>query len=396
MRDFNTELSLAVRDKKYNPSFKLQGLTDNQTVLLRLRSRFSAMNDGLNGDLFYDASTRRASVLERVFIKVEKGTGNYIYLGDINKNGLYDENEFQPAIYDADFIAVTIPSEALYPVIDLKTGVRFKFQMKEIASETFDFLRFLDFLSSETTIRIEENSRELDIAKIYLLDFSYFLNDKNTIRGTQSVLQDIFIFENSSNLSFRLRFNERNSLTEFSGGAERGLISERSLRARLRLVKEFSIQSDVILNSNNLAAPPASLRNRKVNSTDFVFDFSYRPENYIEAGVIVKTGTTKDDFPAIPTELKTNSQILRINFSFAGSGRVRFEVERSELIKNDTQNFLPFELTNGNLVGKNYFWRLNFDYRISTNLQSSLGYDGRSQGGGRVINTARAEVRAFF
>ncbi|MBK7868736.1 MAG: hypothetical protein IPJ75_18035 [Ignavibacteriales bacterium] len=85
-----------------------------------------------------------------------------------------------------------------------------------------------------------------------------------------------------------------------------------------------------------------------------------------------------------------------MNFSFAGTGRVRFEVERTELIKNDTENFLPFELTNGNLVGKNYFWRLNFDYRISANLQSTLGYDGRSQGGGKVIHTARAEVRAFF
>lgn len=395
-REFNSEVSLAVREKRYNNNFKIQGLTDNQTVLLRMRSRFSLINSGINGDLFYEASTRRASVLERVFVKVEKGTGNYIYLGDINNNGFYDENEFQPAIYDADFIAVTLPSEELYPVIDLKTGFRFKVQLRELANEGVGFLKYFDFISTETTVRIEENSKEKDIEKIYLLKFSYFLNDQNTIRGNQSILQDIFIFENSSDLNFRLRFNERKSLTEYSGGAEKGLFTERSVRARLRLVREFSIQTDVILGENNLAAPPASLRNRKINSTDFVLDFSYRPENYIETGIILKTGNTKDEYPDTPTELKTNSQSLRVNFSFAGTGRVRFEVERTELIKNDTENFLPFELTNGNLVGKNYFWRLNFDYRISANLQSTLGYDGRSQGGGKVIHTARAEVRAFF
>ncbi len=395
-REFNSEVSIAVREKRFNDEFKSKGFTDNQTVLIRMRSRYSLLNNGLNGDIFYEASTRRASVLERVFVKVEKGTGNYIYLGDINANGLYDENEFQPAIYDADFIAVTLPSEQLFPVIDLKTGFRVKLQFRDLAAGGIGFLEAVDFISTETTVRVEENSKQNDIAKIYLLDLGYFLDEKNTIRGSQSILQDIFIFENSSNLNFRLRFNERRSLTEFSGGVEKGLFSEKSVRARLRLVREFSIQTDVVLSANNLAAPVASLRNRKINSTDFIFDFSYRPENFIETGLIIKTGTTTDEYPVKPTELKLNSQTLRVNLSFAGSGRLRFEVERTELIRNETENFLPFELTNGNLIGKNYYWRLNFDYRISTNLQSTLGYDGRSQGGGRVIHTARAEVRAFF
>lgn len=135
------------------------------------------VNSGINGDLF--TKHPPASVLERVFVKVERGTGNYIYLGDINNNGFYDENEFQPAIYDADFIAVTLPSEELYPVIDLKTGFRFKVQLRELANEGAGFLN-LDFLSTETTVRIEENSKEKDIEKIYLLKFSYFLNDLNT------------------------------------------------------------------------------------------------------------------------------------------------------------------------------------------------------------------------
>ncbi|OQY76365.1 MAG: hypothetical protein B6D45_03850, partial [Ignavibacteriales bacterium UTCHB3] len=395
-RAFNTEISVAIRDKRFNSEFKQLGFTDNQTVLLRMRSRISVLNNGFNGDLFYEASTRRASVLERVFIKVEKGTGNYIYLGDLNGNGLYDENEFQPAIYDADFIAVTLPSEELYPIIDLKTGFRFKLQFADLASAGISFLKPLKFISTETTVRVEENSKDKNIENIYLLKLSHFLDEKNTIRGAQSILQDIFIFENSSDLNFRLRFNERNSLTEFSGGTEKGLYGEKSIRARMKLVKEFSIQADVVFGTNNMAAPPASLRNRKIKSTDLIFDFSYRPEYYIETGVVFKTCNSTDEFPLNPSEVKTNSQILRVNLSFAGTGRLRFEVERTELIVNDAENFLPFELTNGNMVGKNYYWRLNFDYRVSANLQSTLGYDGRSQGGGRAIHTARAEVRAFF
>jgi hypothetical protein len=75
---------------------------------------------------------------------------------------------------------------------------------------------------------------------------------------------------------------------------------------------------------------------------------------------------------------------------------LRIEAERNELLSNSTSNFLPYELTGGNVLGKNYLWRLNFDYRFGLNLQSTASYDGRLQGSGRIIHTARAEVRAFF
>jgi hypothetical protein len=75
---------------------------------------------------------------------------------------------------------------------------------------------------------------------------------------------------------------------------------------------------------------------------------------------------------------------------------LRIELERTELTCNTTTNYLPYELTGGNVVGKNIFGRLYFDYRISTNLQATANYDGRVQGGGKIIHTAHAEVRAFF
>jgi len=66
------------------------------------------------------------------------------------------------------------------------------------------------------------------------------------------------------------------------------------------------------------------------------------------------------------------------------------------LSANTTENFIPYEMTNGNQIGKNYFWRLNFDYKLSSFLQTTISYDGRVQGTNRVVHTARAEARAFF
>jgi hypothetical protein len=88
--------------------------------------------------------------------------------------------------------------------------------------------------------------------------------------------------------------------------------------------------------------------------------------------------------------------LLRFNLSFLSAGRLRIEIERDELIANTDENFIPYELTNGNQIGKNYYWRLNFDYKLLTFLQATISYDGRLQGESRVVHTARAEARAYF
>ena len=352
--------------------------------------------NGIDGDFFYEVSTQRSARLERVFVRVEAGSGNYKYLGDLNNNGVADENEFEPTVYDGDFIVVTIPTDQLFPVIDLKTSSRWKINYSELFDKNSVPGILLNPLSSETYWRVEENSKEEDYAKIYLLKFSSFLNENKTIAGSNYIQQDLFLWENDPELSFRFRYTQRKSLNQFSGGVERGYNRERSLRIRFKMIEEMSNQTDLVNQNDNVYAPVSSNRRREITGNSITTDFSYRPERNIEVGFKISAGRKEDTLPVNPTIIDLNSQAIRFNLSFAGSGRLRIEVERTELVTNATENFLPFEVTGGNQVGKNFFWRLNFDYRLSGNLQSTVSYDGRLQGSSRAIHTARAEVRAYF
>ena len=309
----------------------------------------------------------------------------------------------KPTLFDGEFIQITLPqwridmgTEELFPVIDLKTSTRWKIEYGKLFSDQSGFKDILDALSSETYWRVEENSKETDFKKIYLLNFSSFQNEKTTIRGFNLIQQDFFVNENDQDLSFRFRYSQRKSLNQFSGGVERAYNREKSLRIRFRLIKEFSNQTDIINEQDNVYAPVTSNRKRLINSNKVISDFSYRPERNIEVGFKIQVSRSEDNYPKSPTIIDNNSQALRFNFSFAGSGRLRMEVERSELIGKSNENFLPFELTRGNVIGKNYFWRLNFDYRLTANLQSTVNYDGRLLSGGKPVHTARAEVRAYF
>ena len=161
------------------------------------------------------------------------------------------------------------------------------------------------------------------------------------------------------------------------------------------MIEEINNQTDFVNLQDNVAANTQNSRVREITSNTVISDFSYRPTKNIEVGFLLKTGKNTDNYPTTPTILDVNSQTIRFTYSIANAGRIRMEVERDELITNTTKNYIPYELTSGYNLGKNYVWRANFDYRISSFLQSSASYDGRLVSG-KAIHNARAEVRAYF
>lgn len=396
IKEINTNLVITYREKKYSDFYKLKGLLNNETILIRSRSRFLFWDKLLNGDLYYEVSTQKSARMQKVFVRVEQGTGNYSYIGDKNNNGIADENEFEPVLFDGDYIQVTLPTDELYPVIDLKTSTRWKINFSELIDRNSLIGKIINPVSSETFWRVEENSREANYSKVYLLDLSSFQNEGTTIRGSNYIQQDLFVFENQQDLSFRFRFSQKSALNEFSNAYERYYTRERSLRIKFKMVQELSNQTDFVNTDDNLTSSVVSNRARRINSNIVTSEFSYRPDRNIEVGFRIKAGRSEDLYPTSPTVIDLNSQLLRFNWSFQTTGRLRIEVERNELIASSTSNSIPYELTGGNQIGKNYYWRLNFDYKLSSFLQTTLSYDGRLQGEGRVIHTAKAEARAYF
>ena len=394
----NTHLTLVLRDKIFEKEFKNIGFKDSKTVLIRSISNIRLFDNAVTGNAFYEVSTQKSAKLQQIFVKVKKGNGNFIYLGDLNKNGIQDENEFEPAIFDGDYIKITAQTDELFPVINLRTSTNWKIKFSELFDKNSSFGKIIKLLSTETFWRVEENSREEDLKKIYLLNFSSFQDINNTLHGSNFIQQDIFINENSYNFSLRLRFTQSKNLNQFSDGPVRSYIRERSIRLRTKLVPEISNQTEFINKNDNafLESNLPSSRRRLITSNSISSDFVYRPVNNIEIGFKIKAGRSTDDYPVVPTVVDLNSQSIRMVLSFAGTGRLRVEISRDELLGNSSGNVLPFEITEGKLIGKNYFWKVNFEYKIAYNLQTSLSYDGRLQAGDRAVHTARAEFRAYF
>jgi len=395
--DFTTSLDVTLREKRFTPAFKQLGNSDLQTVLVKSQSRYAPQSRAVEADLFYQVETQRSSKLERVFVRVPTGTGTYKYLGDLNSNGLADEAEFVPSRFDADFIALTIPTDALFPIIDVNTSLRLRLTpARFLPQETGVLGRILKPLSTETYVRLEEKSTERDLKQIYLLNLKRFLRDSTTISGTQLFTQDILLFEGDPLFSSRLRYSQGRGLVNFAGGIERSYSRERSLRFRWQLVPEISNQLDLVNKTDRLTSQESSGRLRDILSNSVSFDVSYRPEQNFELGIKLDLGEAKDRYQSPTLDAALNAQSFRAIYAFLGSGQMRGELSREEVQLGRATDSFPYELTGGRVAGKTWIWRVGFDYRVTQFIQSSVNYDGRSEGGGSPIHTARAEVRAFF
>jgi hypothetical protein len=396
----SSSLSLSIRSVEFTENFKRHGNLNSDAVLVRSQTRFTPFQRAIETDLYYEFSNQRSARMERIFIRVTPGNGNYRYLGDKNSNGIVDENDFELTRFDGDYIVVYLPSDQLYPVADLKASIRLRFQpARLIPISSGWFNKGLRAISTETYLRVDEKNKETDTKQIYLLNFSRFLNNQTTIAGSQQITQDVFLFENNPDMSFRFRYSEQYGMTQFISGVEESYKQEKSVRVRSQLVQEIGNQTDFINKTDHVTASPASTRERNLVSNALLSDFSYRPISNWEVGFNFGVTEIINYFNEINTTANINEEGIRIVRSFPGDGQLHAEVKREEVVlvnvKDPTQA-LPYEFTEGKVTGQSYLWQLIFDYRITSNLQLSINYNGRSEGGRTPIHFARMEAKAFF
>ncbi len=407
LSDWNTLSSrtdFTYRKKWITESFIQEGRGDAETILIRNQTRFAPLRRSIETDLFYEVTTQRSSRLERVFVRVPQGTGNYRYLGDLNNNGIADENEFELVRFDGDYIVVTVPTDELFPVVDLRTSVRFRLTPSRLfgSGGSGTAATLVKLFSSETYVRLEEKSRDPRTSNLYLIRLSTFQDENFTIAGSRLLTQDVFINEQSREFSLRFRYMKRRGMNQYSLGVERSSFIERSVRLRWQLVEEIGHQVDVIHRRDNVAATQPSNRERRIVSNTILSDLTYRPHRRVEAGFVLELTSAEDTFPMNPITASINAQTLRLVFSMQARGQLRTEFSR-ELVALRQQGqdaesrfTLPFELTGGRVEGLSWLWRAAFDYRISRFIQSTVQYDGRAEENRPIVHQGRAEVRVFF
>jgi len=395
-KNLRSNLNLSFQQRKYEKIFIQNGMLDNENLIIKSQTNYNIFSNMVFGDIFYSAATEKTAKLQKIFIPVPIGQGEYIYSGDLNSNGIAEDEEFEQVNENGNFTTMTIPTDELFPIVNLRFDAKFKLDFSKISNFNSIFKAIISSISSETFYRIDEKSKIINPINIYLMNQNYFLQDSTTINGSNFIQQDLFYQKNSSEFSVRGRILQRKFLNQYSNGTENGIKTEKSLQIRTKLITEIRNQTEYKIIDDFMISEANESKNRKAETEEINTDFSYRPINNIEVGIKLSVGRTIDNFPEKPTTIDGNIQSIRILYSVINSGKIRFEIERRELATKNVSTSIPFEISQGFSIGKNFIFRINADYKISENLQTTLLYSGKKYGNSDIIHLLQAEARAFF
>ena len=372
-------------------------VSDKRTDLAEIRTTFSPLKRALNATWNYQISNTATAKKERVYLEVSPGDGNYRFDEELN------EFVNDPL---GDHILRILTTDEFIPVVELKTSSTVKFEpqrfwagsVRKEGEKKNIFQETLSSVSTETYVAIEERSQEKDVWSIYLLDLSKYQNPEVTIFGNINFRQDVFLLENNRNYSLRLRYqsSEEKNNQFLEGGQDRSE-REKSARLKSRFSNKFSSQSEFTYKQITRAFDYSGRQNRDIYSNQLKLDLSYRPTSPLEIALESRYAREEDRFYEEPTRVDAIALVPRVNYSFRSKGRLRAEVEWSQVSASPSDRVLPFEMAGGRSIGSSARWDIRFDYRISSTIQATFSYSGRNEPErDMTIHTGRAQVTAAF
>jgi hypothetical protein len=366
---------------------------DRETNLVELILNNHQWKKALDLRWQYRISTEQLALREKIYLDVGEGRGNLTY----------DEN-LQEYIPDPDgnFILYIVPSGKFEPVTNLETALRLKLEPDKFwRKPTSSWQKILTALSSESYVRLQEETKEANVSQIYLLNLSKFQKD-STLRGSIVFNEDLYVLKRNRGFSFRLRYKYRddksNQYLDPNENEDRQTI-ERGIRASYKVFSSLKAQSELRQKFTVRKSQQNNSRNRNINSFLVNQDFSYKPSLNWEFGIDSEFGFEKDLVPNRDINLQYAKLLARINYSILKKGRISTEYEYQDVnvINNPNNLVVPFEMARGKKAGVNQRWQLRSEYTVAENVVFTLFYSGRDDANfDKIIHTGQAEIRAYF
>jgi len=366
---------------------------DRETNLAELNISHTRWKKAVKANLQYRISTEQTALKEKVYLEVKEGRGNLRYDEDLQ--------EYVPDP-DGNYILFILPSGKFEPVTKLESSLRLTYNPSRYWRKPKGiFQDVASKISGSSFFRVEEETKEDDLASIYLLDLSKFQKDF-TLRGTLVYDQDIYILKRNRELNFRLQYRYRDDLfnqyLEANDNEDR-LSIERGFRTDWKLTQQVKSQSEIRNKLTKRIRPGNPTRNRDIKGTFLNQKFFYKPLQNWEFQLSGEYGQEENRATTNPLELWFGAGKFQANYIVPGNGRITADYEQ-QLVKttsNPNDVTIPFEMARGKKEGLSKKWQLRAEYTVSKNILFTLLYRGRDDAGfDQIIHTGQAEVRAFF
>ncbi len=366
---------------------------DRSTNLAQIDATHRALHNAIDLSWQYRLSTEETALREKVYVDVGRGRGNLRYDPYLKE---YVPDPLGP------YLLYILPTGKFEPVSNVQTALRLRLDPYRYTRRNRKLKNsWWTKLSSETYLRVEEESRDPDKIAVYLLNPKH-LQHAFTVRGVLNFYQDVFYMKHNRNLSFRLRWRlNRNYNNQFVDRTENDQRQSRELGLRIswRPTMRLRSQSEARVRTLFRKSTANALRNRNILGYYYLQNFSYRPKSVWEIGLESEAGYENNTNPLYPIRLYYLLFKQRLNYSLPSKGRLsaQYTLQNVTVMQNPLQRIVPFEMAKGKRQGFSQQWQLRLEYTVAKNIIFTFSYIGRKDAGfRRVIHSGQAQLQAFL
>ncbi|MFO8098532.1 MAG: hypothetical protein R6T83_02785 [Salinibacter sp.] len=388
-----------VRRRSVTDYFRVnEGREDTESILMRLEGSAQPLEQAVQVESFYDASTTRTPVLQEVYIRTGPELGQYVWR-DLNGDGVQQVDEFVPETTpnEGAYVRNFVPSDSLESVVDLQARTRVTLQPEALVDDGAEWwTRWLSEVRTRTSVEIQEKTRTDAVAQIYGLYLHRFRQPGQTLDGRLQVDQDVELFQTRRAYGLDLSWRQVRGLTERAAGAERTFRNRWQGTMSVRPASGWRLQLQGGAETDRARSEAfADTRSFDIRSLQARPEVSYQPASSLTLRLAGTVDRKQDQLG----ERRARVVKVPLEWEWTRAGRLRLSgtIEAAQVnLEGDARGLAEFRLTDGRGPGTSFLWGLQGRYVIANNLEATLNYDARAPSNADPIHTVRVEVTASF
>ncbi|MFT7589397.1 MAG: hypothetical protein ACI959_001615, partial [Limisphaerales bacterium] len=353
----------------------------------------------LQADFLYELGTGSEPKRSFAYLEVPAGEGSYSW-NDYNNNNIAELNEFELSVFtdQANYIRVFTPTDEFIRSDILTFQYSVALQPKALFQSKKGLSGFLNRFSAQSSWQLNRKVLE-GAGGVAYTPIGYDYDDKSidSFRVSNNSLFRNTIWFDRSKPKFGLTYHLENtsSLSIIANGPEERLRREHRLETRAALGKLLNFKGTFSLGRRTLLSDAFVGRDYSLPFIELSPSLSLQSgtEWRITAGY---TYESLDNDLGVET-LRSHKGSLEGRYSKLSKSTV--DVGLSLVLANfegQTDSPVGFAMLEGLQDGTNLLWNLNYDRRISRNVQLGFNYEGRKTGTAIPAHIGRAQLRAIF
>ena len=381
----------------------------NNGIVIRSQLEWGQIDQ--NGKVFwdYDASTRRRSNFQEIYVYVGPELGQYVWIDD-NQDRLQQITEFYPEISsnEGEYIKRLLPGDDYQSLIQVNTRLRYSWVPFESRLSNRPLWQALQL---NVDLRASEDNSQDKLTKVLFLQPSTTMQQPWTVEGTLGALGRLEITPNPTGIQGYVEWDNSSS------------VHQRNVEVIQSAQQVFKIQGEYRLNNALISglmgsrsrlfeySDQLSLRNYSLNIYSIESSISARINRSWNIKAVVKHSRFNDNHsfaqeyvsvvdPAIifPSFTLRQWQYRMEQIIYVPGGiQTRLQVAIQEFNSANTLNsYVGYRLTEGMDLGRSARWDLNTQYRLKDWLELHVEYHGRTGENTPVIHTVQLSFNALF